>query len=669
MKHHSPPWRAACVLLALLFGTSAALAVQISFPASFPAVRGTTIDIPITIGDVTGLNVYSFELQFTFSTTAMTLVDVIEAGTLSEAWSANEYHEVTGTTARIVAAGSTALTGSGTLIYARFNLPLSGSGSSSLTWTQASCRLNEGSPALTFVNGYVSITNPPTISFSPNTATMFAGDSVYVSVYGGTSPYVFAVSNPLIGSFNQTSPAAGYFRSLAPGTTTIQATDASLIVGTSGAFIVRAVKLVIPDSTILSGRTFLMPVKILLAASNPPAAPESLVAARFDTMGMVLPRLYWVQRPGVSYDVYHHTSMPFLPGDPGVIHLPNVTDELPGDPHLFRYADWGVNLLAPGTTRMFYLVTAVGAGAVTIHSGQFRVSWSATVLNLVGTQRAGTLLESWSFQYEPHTGYVDVSFSSDQALPGNGTLFYLELYVVPGSGSTTLTLSNVLFNEDQYAILDDGSVTRIAPPTITVSPGSPQETVVGDSIQFSVSGGTAPYTWNVTNPATGNVTSTGRFRATGGGLTYVWVQDANGFTDSSALVTVDDFRLVVQSLTAHQGDSVTVNVNLVGSATGLGVYSTDIRLRVASSFTFAYPIVTGTLLDGWLVASEANANVIRVAASNGLPLAGSGTFLQLRGRVAPGASGTRSMTIDAVNLNEGNRRAYRVDGTLTILNP
>jgi hypothetical protein len=262
-----------------------------------------------------------------------------------------------------------------------------------------------------------------------------------------------------------------------------------------------------------------------------------------------------------------------------------------------------------------------------------------------------------------------VSFSSQTPFPGNGTLFYLEFTVLPGAGTTNLTMSNALFNEDLTVIYDHGTVSRIAPPNITVNPGTAQETVVGDSIQFTASGGTAPYTWHLTAPATGTVSATGKFNALAGGLTYVWVNDVNGFTDSSALVTVDDFRIVAQSTSGARGDSVTLSLQLVGNATGLGVYSTSLDVQVTGTgWTFAYPMQTATLLNGWLSAFEVVNNTrINFAASNGSPLAGSGTFLQLRGRIDPAASvGSRTIQINVVTLNEGNRRAYRVNGTLTI---
>jgi hypothetical protein len=348
------------------------------------------------------------------------------------------------------------------------------------------------------------------------------------------------------------------------------------------------------------------------------------------------------------------------------VAIPNVPDELPADPAMWRYTDAGVDLAV--TPKVFYRVTA-GGGVAAVYSGQLRVTWAAGYLTLDDIVRTGTLTENWLFQSAAEANYVDVSFSSQTPFPGNGILFYLQFTVLPGSGTTNLTMSNALFNEDLTVIYDHGAVTRIAPPTITVNPGTAQETVVGDSIQFTVSGGTAPYTWHLTNPATGTISSTGEFFPTAGGLTYVWVNDVNGFTDSSALVTVDDFRIVAQSTSGARGDSITISLQLIGSATGLGIYSTSLDVQVSGNgWTFAYPIQTGTLLNGWLSAFEVvNSTRINFAASNGTPLSGSGTFLQFRGRIDPAAIvGNRTIQLNAVTLNEGNRRAYRINGTLTI---
>jgi hypothetical protein len=496
---------------------------------------------------------------------------------------------------------------------------------------------------------------------------MFAGDSVLVSASGGASPYTFAVINPAIGSFHQTNPTAGYFRGLIPGVTQVQATDNNAISGTSGDYFVRAIKLVIPDSTILSGRTFLMPVNILIAGGIPPNPPQQLVAWRVANGPQVNPRLIWQEQAGLTYNVYHSANSTFQPNDPGVTAILNVPDELPGDPTLYRYTDTGVDMVA--TPKVFYSVTANGSGGTSIYSGQFRVTWAANFLTLNSIVRTGTLTENWLFQSETGTNDVDVSFSGQTPFPGSGTLFYLQFTVLPGSGATNLTMSNALFNENLTVIYDQGTITRIAPPTITVNPGAAQETVVGDSIQFSASGGTAPYTWHLTNPATGTISATGKFNALAGGLTYVWVNDVNGFTDSSGVITVDDFKIVAQSTSGARGDSVTISLQLVGNSTGLGVYSSSLDLQVTGAgWTFAYPIQTGTLLNGWLSAFEVVNNTrINFAASNGSPLAGSGTFLQLRGRIDPAASvGGRVIQINAVSLNEGNRRAFRVNGTLTI---
>jgi hypothetical protein len=669
MKTTFPPWRV-LALLTLLLLSSQVWAVQISFPANVPALRGTTIDIPVTVDNTTGLNIYSIELQFTFGSTVMNVVDVLEAGTVLAPWTANEYHEVTGNSLRIVASGATPLSGSGTLLNVRFNLPLGMFGSSNLTWTTASCRLNEGSPTLTFVNGFVTISDAPVISMNPTTAEIFSGDSVFASAGGGTGPYTFSVLDPSIGVFHSTGSYYGYFIGLSYGMTKVQATDFNSVSGTSGSYVVRPIKLVIPDSTILSGRTFLLPVQILLAqGGGAPGAPQAVVASFIDTLGSKHPRLHWTQTGGVSYNVYRRATWFANISDPGVTQIPGVADELPGDPTLFRYTDNAVDFSVDPT--MFYIVTAVGGGGpLNVYSGQFRIAYNPAVVTLVSIQRAGTLTSGFQFSYESNTNFVDVSFSNSTPLAGSGTLFYLQLYVVPGSSYTNMTMSNALFNESLLAVYRHGSVTRIPPPSILVSPGSAQEMVVGDSIQFSVSGGTAPFTWNNTNGPTGTVSSTGKFKALGGGLTYVWVQDANGFTDSSALITVDDFRIVAQNLSGHAGDSVTVTLQLTGNATGLGVYSTETNVSVGSNiFTFAYPIFGGTLMNGWSSAFEVTNNSnIKIAASNGVALTGSGTWLQLRGRISPTAPVTsQTISLGTITLNEGNRRAYRVNGTLSVI--
>jgi hypothetical protein len=669
MKSSYPPWRVLLWLALSPLITSSAWALQVSFPASTVALRGTTVDIPVSVGNTTGLNIYSLELQFTFNPTAATFLDVLESGTILGPWTATEYHEVTSNSLRIVAAGSTPLTGSGVLLNIRFNLPLSGSGNSSLTWTQAQCRLNEGSPALTFVDGALFINNPPVISINPSTAELYSGDSIFASASGGTAPYAFAVVNPVIGTFHASGGTQGYFVGGAMGTTQLQATDFNSVIGLSGNYVVRPIKLIIPDSTILSGRTFLLPVQILIAqGGGTPRDPQAVVASIVDTLGAIHPRLHWNQSPGASYNLYRAPSYFTNLSDPGVISVPGVGDELPADPLLYRYTDYSVDL--HNELREFYAVTATGGGALSIYSGQFRITYDPAVVSLVSVQRAGTLTAGFQFSYESNPTYVDVSFSNSTSLAGSGTLFYLELHVNPGSYATAITMSNALFNENLLPIYRQGSVHRIPPPSITINPGTSQETVVGDSIQFSVSGGTAPYTWHITNAGTGTVSSTGKFKALGGGLTYIWVQDNNGFTDSSALITVDDFRLIAQNASGHPGDSVTVTLQLSGNATGLGIYSTEMTLNISGNdFTFAYPILTGTLLNGWSSAFEVNGGTqIRVAASNGAALAGSGTFLQLRGRISPSATlGGRTISWNNVSLNEGNRRAYLVNGTLSII--
>jgi hypothetical protein len=70
----------------------------------------------------------------------------------------------------------------------------------------------------------------------------------------------------------------------------------------------------------------------------------------------------------------------------------------------------------------------------------------------------------------------------------------------------------------------------ITPDTATVN--------VGETLQFSVSGGTAPYLWGVSNPFVARISAGGLLTAVVPGTVAVAVRDATGAIDQSGLITV-----------------------------------------------------------------------------------------------------------------------------------
>ena len=74
---------------------------------------------------------------------------------------------------------------------------------------------------------------------------------------------------------------------------------------------------------------------------------------------------------------------------------------------------------------------------------------------------------------------------------------------------------------------------------------------VGGSLQFTASGGFAPYTWSVDNSAVASIDSNGLLTAIAAGTVTVTATDANGNAGISTAVTVD---LVSISITPNTAD-------------------------------------------------------------------------------------------------------------------
>ena len=121
-------------LIASLFVAQVAAAVEIRLPTT-TARSGTRIEIPVTIGDVTGLNVTGAHLRIAYDTTKLTAVSTATRGTLGEGWLALDRFmpgEVW-----FVMANATPAIGSGVLVRIAFDVKTDASGDAALRFTRA----------------------------------------------------------------------------------------------------------------------------------------------------------------------------------------------------------------------------------------------------------------------------------------------------------------------------------------------------------------------------------------------------------------------------------------------------------------------------------------------------------------------------------------------------
>ncbi len=80
--------------IGLLPGTASAVAIDIANTHS--GTVGDVIDVGMTTDDLSGLGATSYEFTLTWSGNHLTLVDVIEAGTLTSAWGDATYSTTPG---------------------------------------------------------------------------------------------------------------------------------------------------------------------------------------------------------------------------------------------------------------------------------------------------------------------------------------------------------------------------------------------------------------------------------------------------------------------------------------------------------------------------------------------------------------------------------------------
>jgi uncharacterized protein YjdB len=121
-------------------------------------------------------------------------------------------------------------------------------------------------------------------------------------------------------------------------------------------------------------------------------------------------------------------------------------------------------------------------------------------------------------------------------------------------GVTSIAVTDSMGNSDSTAI-----TVRI----VTVEPQL-QAMVIGDSVQFSASGGTLPYSWSVSDAAVASIDANGMLTALTQGSVQVTAMDTDGISGTSASIAVNAVTITLSS----PGVSVSVGANLQFTASG-----------------------------------------------------------------------------------------------------
>jgi hypothetical protein len=156
--------KATMLSLILILGSICTInAVNVSLPVLNNLTNGQTIEIPITVTDLSGLGIISYFADIRFSEAVLTCTGVIKTGTLSSSWGTPTVNTNIDGRVTIAVYGTQPLSGQGTLLKVVFTVTGTTGFGTPLNFNVF--QFNEGTPIASTQNGYVSlgVPNPPAI--------------------------------------------------------------------------------------------------------------------------------------------------------------------------------------------------------------------------------------------------------------------------------------------------------------------------------------------------------------------------------------------------------------------------------------------------------------------------------------------------------------------------
>jgi len=562
------------ILLLMLFSfcTTAAFAqIGISIHDT-TFTDGKSIYIPVHADSLlTGLNVTSYKLQLAFNQNLMVIDSAISTGSISQSWGNPTFNVNNPGRIDIAAAGTTALSGNGILLYLKVTAISSGALYLSFTDTLNNY-FNEGKPKMIFRNGYFNVQSLPTISVYPTSGLLTVSETLQLSAYNGKAPYSWSVTNPSAAKIDSN----GLLTAKAMGFTKVVARDSNGITDTTSFVEVRPFKLSFRDTSYYQGQT---------------------------------------------------------------VEIPVFTTDLTG---------------------------------LNVSSGQFTLTYNGGLISPIGIITAGTMTQNYSTPSfsSPSSGQMNISFAGSTSLTGSGILFYIDFQITAvNSGGTSLSISNILFNQSLpgNSSIGNFNVTNLA--TLYISPPT-GSLIAGDTLRFIASGGTPPYQWSISDSVLASIDNTGLLHTIKGGIVVVSAKDVFGGKGSSGNINLYDTKVSVLDSSSVSGDTIDLPVYLGALSNSFSILSLQGTIIFDSSLIkFNQIIPTGTMTNGWSYQINNQGNKVVIAGAGSGSFNNAGMIFKIRFIVSASAQVGYSSTVNLQQFmfNEGSPLPEIKNGSISIV--
>ncbi len=305
-----------------------------------------------------------------------------------------------------------------------------------------------------------------------------------------------------------------------------------------------------------------------------------------------------------------------------------------------------------------------------VTSGSFQIQFNQSILTPIGVNQTGTLLASYSAPLfnNVSSGILNVSFAGTTPLTGAGILVYLQFKVSKtNSGGSGLYPANIIFNENFPGDSATGNFQTINLATLNINPPS-GNLIDGDTLRFTATGGTPPYTWSTNDSTIASISNSGLLTALKGGSVVVQAVDTYGGSGVSGTIQIYDTRVSIPDTMDMVGDSINIPVTVSPLTPGMHVQSFQATITFDSSVVHAVGIVnTGTLTNGWTYTTNISGTQMVFAGAGAVAPAGPGVFCTIRFVVPPYVASGRvsSLNLQQLMINEGTPRAFVVNGNIT----
>jgi hypothetical protein len=309
----------------------------------------------------------------------------------------------------------------------------------------------------------------------------------------------------------------------------------------------------------------------------------------------------------------------------------------------------------------FYLPVKIEiAPGTKVSSGYFEISYNGNVEGIKSSAKTGDF--DFSIQNNAVTNLMRVSFASTNGITGTGILCYLGFKAI-NSGNHYFDLKNILFNETLQAFAYREYVEVYNLPTLNISPNS--GTVMwGATEKITVTNGTPPMTYSVSNPLLASVDIQGNLKGLSGGKVKVTATDSHGATKTSG-----DFLILDNQFSITNTDGVLDKVCRVPISTSQ-LPSGKAILDFDGTITFQESDLEFLGLDpgnsGMLTEFARTGNSVHIvgATSSGIP-SGIICYLkfQLKNTMAIGQQ--TSIALSAMSANESSLNSTLLGGKIT----